>query len=197
MKYAANLREWVSLAFLPGAEWRAYFVNRLPKRQSYEQKSTKESGSTTSKRLQLCERREANPGKLPFMKPSLITPIVHALQSVASLELAMIFGSVARDEANMSSDLDVAVRYAKPLDAQQKLTLIEALADVSGRAIDLIDLRVAGPIIAREALTGGRRIFGTNEIWASQTARTLIDYADFVPLIERTLRERREAWMRT
>ena len=109
----------------------------------------------------------------------------------------MVFGSVARDDAHMSSDLDVAVRYATPLDAQQKLTLIEALAAVSGRAIDLIDLRVAGPIVARQALTTGKRIFGTDEIWASQTARTLIDYADFAPLIERTLRERREAWMRS
>jgi len=109
----------------------------------------------------------------------------------------VLFGSVARDEADMSSDLDVAVRYAKALDAEQKLTLIEALADVSGRPIDLIDLRVAGPIVAREALTSGKRIFGTDEIWASQTARTLVDYADFAPLIERTLRERREAWTQT
>jgi len=131
------------------------------------------------------------------MSPSIISQIVYALRSVASLELAVLFGSVARDEADMSSDLDVAVRYAKALDAEQKLTLIEALADVSGRPIDLIDLRVAGPIVAREALTSGKRIFGTDEIWASQTARTLVDYADFAPLIERTLRERREAWTQT
>ena len=131
------------------------------------------------------------------MSPTLVSQIVRALQSVATLELAVLFGSVARDEASMSSDLDVAARYAKPLNLEQKLTLIEALAAVSGRAIDLIDLRVAGPILARQALTSGRRIFGTDEIWASQTARTLIDYADFAPLIERTLRERREAWMRT
>ena len=131
------------------------------------------------------------------MSPTLVSQIVHALQSVATLELAVLFGSVARDEASMSSDLDVAARYAKPLNLEQKLTLIEALAAVSGRAIDLIDLRVAGPILARQALTSGKRIFGTDEIWASQTARTLIDYADFAPLIERTLRERREAWMRT
>jgi len=131
------------------------------------------------------------------MSPSIISQIVYALRSVASLELAVLFGSVARDEADTSSDLDVAVRYAKALDAEQKLTLIEALADVSGRPIDLIDLRVAGPIVAREALTSGKRIFGTDEIWASQTARTLVDYADFAPLIERTLRERREAWTQT
>ena len=83
------------------------------------------------------------------MNPTFVSQIVCALQSVATLELAVLFGSVARDQAEMSSDLDVAVRYAKPLEAEQKLTLIEALAAVSGRAIDLIDLRVAGPIVSR------------------------------------------------
>ena len=143
------------------------------------------------------ETTPANPGKLLCMNPSMVSQIVLALQSVASLELAMVFGSVANGSARMSSDLDLAVRYAKPLDVAQKLALIEALANVSGRAIDLIDLTSAGPIVAREALTRGKRIFGTDEAWASQTTRTLIDYADFAPLIERTLRERREAWTRT
>ena len=59
------------------------------------------------------------------------------------------------------------------------------------------NLRVAWPIVARQTVTSGKRIFGTDEIGASQTARTLIDYADFAPLIERTLRERCEAWTRT
>ena len=130
------------------------------------------------------------------MSPLLVSRIVSALQSVASLELALVFGSVARGDARLSSDLDIAVRYATPLDAEQKIALIESLADVSGRAIDLIDLRVTGPIVARQALTKGTRIFGADEIWASQTTRTLIDYADFAPLIERTLRERLEAWTR-
>ena len=147
--------------------------------------------------MQIARKSRGNPAKLPIMDTSLVSQIVNALRVVAPLELAVVFGSVARSEARADSDLDVAVRYAKPLDVRQKLAVIEALADVTGRTIDLIDFRTAGPIVAREALTGGKRIFGTNEIWASQTARTLIDYADFAPLIERTLRERREAWMRT
>lgn len=74
--------------------------------------------------------------------------------------------------------------------------LIRALGAATGRPIDLIDLRTAGPIVARQALTLGKRLFGTDTDFASQLSRTLIDYADFAPLIERTLRERREAWMK-
>ena len=129
------------------------------------------------------------------MSPTLEARIVHAMQSVATLELAIVFGSMASGDARLDSDIDVAVRYKHALDVAQKIALIDALALVTGRAVDVIDLRVAGPIVAREALTGGRRLFGSDEVWAAQVLRTLIDYADFAPLIERTLRESREAWM--
>lgn len=121
--------------------------------------------------------------------------ILTALQTINGLKLAVIFGSVAQGSARFESDLDIAVRYAAPLEAEQKLALIRALGAVSGRPVDLIDLRSAGPIVAREALTKGKRLFGTDTDFASQLSRTLIDYADFAPLIERTLRERRDAWM--
>lgn len=114
---------------------------------------------------------------------------------IDGLELTVVFGSVAQGTARFDSDLDIAVRYASPLDAEQKLTLIRALGAAIGRPVDLIDLRTAGPIVARQALTHGKRLFGTDTAFASQLSRTLIDYADFAPLVERTLRERRDAWI--
>jgi uncharacterized protein len=126
----------------------------------------------------------------------MTTEILAALQMIDGLELAVVFGSVAQGTARFDSDLDIAVRYTTPLDAEQKLELIRALGATSGRPVDLIDLRTAGPIVARQALTLGKRLFGTDGDFATQLSRTLIDYADFAPLIERTLRERREAWMK-
>ena len=122
--------------------------------------------------------------------------ILTALQLINGLELAAVFGSVAQGNARADSDLDIAIRYAAPLNADEKLTLIRALGAASGRPVDLIDLRTAGPIVARQALTRGKRLFGTDTDFASQLSRTLIDYADFAPLIERTLKERRDAWMK-
>ena len=126
----------------------------------------------------------------------MTSEILTALQLIDSLELAVLFGSVARGKARADSDLDIAVRYAAPLDAEQKLSLIRALGAASGRPVDLIDLRTAGPIVARQALTLGKRLFGSDTDFATQLSRTLIDYADFAPLIERTRRERRDAWMK-
>ena len=126
----------------------------------------------------------------------MTSEILTALQLIDSLELAVLFGSVARGKARADSDLDIAVRYAAPLDAEQKLSLIRALGAASVRPVDLIDLRTAGPIVARQALTRGKRLFGSDTDFATQLSRTLIDYADFAPLIERTRRERRDAWMK-
>jgi uncharacterized protein len=123
--------------------------------------------------------------------------VLTALQSIdTKLELAVVFGSVVRGEARFDSDIDVAVRYTHTLNPEEKIALIEALALTANRPVDLIDLRVAGPVVSREALTKGKRIFGSDEVWAEQVSRTLIDYADFAPLVERTLRERQNAWIR-
>jgi predicted nucleotidyltransferase len=123
--------------------------------------------------------------------------VLAALHTIdAKLELAVVFGSVARGEARFDSDIDVAVRYTHALSADEKVALVEALAIATSRPVDLIDLRVAGPIVAREALTKGTRIFGSDEVWAAQLSRTLIDHSDFAPLVERTLRERRESWIK-
>jgi predicted nucleotidyltransferase len=123
--------------------------------------------------------------------------VLTALRSTdAKLELAVVFGSVARGEARFDSDIDVATRYSRTLSAEEKIALIESLAIATNRPVDLIDLRVAGPVVAREALTKGKRIFGSDEVWAEQVSRTLIDYADFAPLLERTLRERQDAWIK-
>jgi uncharacterized protein len=85
------------------------------------------------------------------------TEILTALQMIDGLELAVVFGSVAQGNARFDSDLDIAVRYAAPLNADEKLTLFRALGAASGRPVDLIDLRTAGPIVARQALTRGKR----------------------------------------
>jgi uncharacterized protein len=127
----------------------------------------------------------------------MFASVLSALRAIdLPLELAVVFGSLAHGNARADSDLDIAVRFSRALNAEEKTTLIQALANATGRPVDLIDLRVAGPIVARQALTEGVRIFGTDEHWATQVSRTLVDYMDFAPLVDRVLRERRESWIR-
>lgn len=56
--------------------------------------------------------------------------------------LALLFGSVALGRQRADSDLDIAVAAKDALTAHEKIALICALADCTGRPIVLIDLKV-------------------------------------------------------
>ena len=49
-----------------------------------------------------------------------------ALSSFPQITLAILFGSVASGKANAQSDLDLAVIAVKPLQATEKIQIIEA-----------------------------------------------------------------------
>ena len=60
------------------------------------------------------------------------------MQSYPSIHLALLFGSLGRDQAKPSSDLDLAAAGKDSLGVTEKMQLIEALAELSGRPVDLI-----------------------------------------------------------
>lgn len=112
------------------------------------------------------------------------------------IRLAILFGSVAAGRAQYHSDLDIAVLASHSLDAQRRIELIEDLANLSGRTVDLVDLATAGVAIARSALFEGQVLVGRNSpAYPEQITRMLIDSADFLPYRDRTLRQRRAAWL--
>jgi predicted nucleotidyltransferase len=111
------------------------------------------------------------------------------------VKLAILYGSAAAGAARPESDLDVAVAARKPLQADRKMALISGLARLTGRSIDLVDLNTVGEPLLGEILTGGRRIVGEDQDHAELLRRHLFDQADFLPLRQRMLRERRQAWL--
>lgn len=117
------------------------------------------------------------------------------LEQHPHIRQALVFGSVASGHARPESDLDIAVEADHPLDAGEKVRLIEALAAATGRPIDLIDLKsTSGPLLG-QILKHGRRILGSDSDHAELIRRHLFDVEDFEPYIERMLRERRQAWI--
>lgn len=117
------------------------------------------------------------------------------LQGFPQITLAILFGSVAKGTANAQSDLDLAVIAQKPLQAAEKIQIIEALAMSTGRPIDLVDVHAAPEPLLGQVLKHGRRIFGSDAAYAQLLYRHLIEQADFVPLQNRILSERRTAWI--
>lgn len=111
------------------------------------------------------------------------------------IKLVILFGSVASETAQMRSDLDVAVLAQQPFTAEEKMRIIEALALEIGRPVDLIDLFATPEPITGQVIKHGRLVLGGNSDFAELLNRHLVEQADFVPIQERILSERRAAWI--
>lgn len=118
------------------------------------------------------------------------------LAAEPDIELAIVFGSTAGEAAGPDSDLDLAVCAGQPLDAGRREQLIRLAADLTGRPVDLVDLRDAGVVVLRSALFHGRVLFCRNRRTREQLlARLLADTEDFLPYRQRMLEQRRHAWI--
>jgi uncharacterized protein len=114
----------------------------------------------------------------------------------SSISVALVFGSFASDMQTFESDIDIAVLADGPISADFKIMLIEELALVTGRSVDLIDLRLAGQPLLGQILKSAIRLKGSDSDLASLYIRNVIEVADFMPYVTRTLKERQQAWMK-
>jgi uncharacterized protein len=118
-----------------------------------------------------------------------------ALEQFPQVSLAMLFGSAVLGRQQPQSDLDIAVAAKRPLTANEKIAIIGALAERTGRPIDLVDLNgVAEPLLG-QVVRHGRRILGSDTLYGELISRHLIEQADFMPYRARLLAERRLAWI--
>lgn len=129
------------------------------------------------------------------MNPDPIETILAVLSRHRGIEVALLFGSLASGRAGRDSDIDLAVGADRPLDADAKMALMAELAEATGRPIDLIDLNSVGEPLLGEVIKQGRRLLGTNDVYAKLVNRHLIEEADFMPYYRRILAERRRAWI--
>ncbi|MDP1593541.1 MAG: nucleotidyltransferase domain-containing protein [Gallionella sp.] len=111
------------------------------------------------------------------------------------ITLAVLFGSVATGSQREDSDLDIAVAAKQVLTAQERITLVGALAERIGRPVDLIDLHGVSEPLLGQIVRHGRRILGSDTLYGDLIARHLFEQADFMPYRTRILAERRLAWI--
>ncbi|MDZ4165759.1 MAG: nucleotidyltransferase domain-containing protein [Smithellaceae bacterium] len=121
--------------------------------------------------------------------------IKEVLREFPQLRLAVLFGSIALGRQQPDSDLDLAVAAHQPLTAQEKIAMISALAEHTGRTIDLIDLKVVAEPLLGQIVRHGRRIQGSDTLYGELISRHLFEQADFLPYRSRLLAERRMAWI--
>ncbi len=129
------------------------------------------------------------------MKLDIDAQIKEVLQSFPQLNLAILFGSIASGRQKPDSDLDIAVAADQPMNVQEKMAMISALAGCTGRPVDLVDLKVVAEPLLGQILRHGRRIMGTDTLYGELISRHLFEQADFMPYRSRLLAERRMAWI--
>jgi predicted nucleotidyltransferase len=117
------------------------------------------------------------------------------LKNFPQLSLAILFGSVASGSAGTESDLDLAVSAQRPLRVAEKIDMIEQLATVTGRPVDLIDLQEVTEPLLGQILRHGKRLLGSDTLFGNLISRHIFEQADFMPYKSRILAERRKAWI--
>jgi predicted nucleotidyltransferase len=121
--------------------------------------------------------------------------ILAALSTQPGIRLAILFGSLAGGRERTDSDVDLAIDVGHRLAADEKLALMTALAERTGRPVDLVDLRAVGEPLVGQILRHGTRLLGSETAYADLIRRHLFDQADFLPYRRRILAERRRGWI--
>ena len=136
-----------------------------------------------------------DPYQVPVATLAVGEQVRGVLNRFPSVELALLFGSVAAGLQRSDSDLDIAVAANHRLTADEKMDIIASLAEATGRPIDLVDLRQVGEPLMGQILTHGWRLMGSDLAYAPWITRHVLNQADFVPYRDRVLAERRAAWI--
>ncbi len=115
----------------------------------------------------------------------LETGLIEALKAFPEVELAVIFGSVARGDASPGSDVDIGVRSRGP--SRELLSRLEVhLRRASQREVELVSLDDAPPLLRFEIARDGKLLMERRpHAWADFRARAMVDWWDWAPLARR------------
>ena len=133
------------------------------------------------------------------MQSSDNSPLAQQLTTLLSrypvIKLAILFGSQA-DPArtkHFDSDIDLAIMTAEPVSSHFKMELIQAISTELDRPVDIVVNDAPEPILGE--VLKGQRLLGDHNTYAQLLTRHLLNVADFLPLRQRILKERRDRWM--
>ncbi len=126
---------------------------------------------------------------------ALLGQLREVLVHFPQIVLAVLFGSVASGRHRPESDLDIAVAARQVLTVDEKIALLGALAECTGRPVDLIDLSAVSEPLLGQIVRHGKRVLGSDTLYGALISRHLFEQADFMPYRTRLLEERRMAWI--
>lgn len=93
-----------------------------------------------------------------MLPPEKLATLRTALEQEPSVSLAYLFGSVARGQDGPSSDIDIAVCFADDVGLVELGALGERLSMATGGRVDIVDLRLASPLLCWQVVAEGERL---------------------------------------
>ena len=124
----------------------------------------------------------------------MLSQLTALLSHYPQIKLAILFGSQATGNARPDSDIDLGLLAQAPLSADFKLQLIQTIGAEFGRPVDIVDLYYVPEPITGQVFKG-MRLVGSDTTYAELLTRHLLNVADFLPLHQRILTERRNRWI--
>lgn len=114
----------------------------------------------------------------------------HDSQGKNGIEVAYLFGSVAKGKARSKSDVDVAVLFYADLPREERLNrqlaLAEKLSSYLGREVDVVDLAAAPLILQHQVLKYGKCVFERDpQTRVAFEVSSRRDYFDMKPVWDR------------
>src|SRR6266545_1236945 len=100
----------------------------------------------------------------------LLERALQVLRTRPDVRLAVLFGSVARGDADAASDVDVLVRIRGGWREQTETAL--ALENALGRSVQLVDVERAPPLLLADVLRDGRVLADRDGDWARLQRRS-------------------------
>ena len=90
------------------------------------------------------------------MKAVMITKLADYFNTIPDITAALLYGSLARGQENLSSDVDIAIlTRARTLSVGDKLQMIADLELVVGRQVDLVKTTEASSILKHQVIKKG------------------------------------------
>jgi len=111
-----------------------------------------------------------------------IADLTRTLEGFPAVQLAVLFGSAARTKPNAASDIDVGISLEHGSGDEVFSMVDVALQRAVNRAVDLVSLDEAPPLLRFEIARNGLVLVQREpHAWAEFRAHAMIDWWDWAP----------------
>ncbi|MEI6378905.1 MAG: nucleotidyltransferase domain-containing protein [Candidatus Falkowbacteria bacterium] len=107
-----------------------------------------------------------------------------ALADKYGVRLFLLFGSQARGEARVDSDVDIAVEFVKQPSLKVELGIIAGLCAIYGKDIDLSIINHANPLLLNRICRDAQLLFGSERDFFNLRLKSFHRYNDYLPYLK-------------